>query len=62
MEPAMVTLHVVVRDAESALPVTEQDESYTLTLSASGDGTIRANTTVGALRGLETFSQLIEYR
>lgn len=56
-----VTLAVHVRDSESALPVTEQDESYELSLDESGGGTLRSNSTFGALRGLETFAQLVEY-
>ena len=56
-----VTLSITVRDSESALPATEQDESYELHVDVSGGGTLRANTTVGAIRGLETYSQLIEY-
>ncbi|KAJ2307568.1 Glucosamine-6-phosphate isomerase (Glucosamine-6-phosphate deaminase) (GNPDA) (GlcN6P deaminase) [Coemansia sp. RSA 2706] len=35
------------------------DESYTLDIPAGGDGTLKAQTVFGALRGLETFSQLL---
>lgn len=56
-----ITLKVLVRDNESALLSTEQDESYTLSMDASGHGTLNANSTVGAMRGLETFAQLVEY-
>lgn len=35
------------------------DESYTLTVPASGDASIDAKSSWGAMRGLETFSQLV---
>jgi N-acetyl-beta-hexosaminidase len=64
----VTTLLVEVRDSEPVasleappLVVTEQDESYTLEVAANGSGLIKANTTFGALRALETFSQLLEY-
>ncbi|KAJ6787434.1 hypothetical protein PWT90_03274 [Aphanocladium album] len=44
--------------SSSRLDFAEMDESYTLDLSSSGDATIAANSTVGLLRGLETFTQL----
>ncbi|TQV91178.1 hypothetical protein V2A60_009368 [Cordyceps javanica] len=34
------------------------DESYALDLTTAGDASIAANTTIGLLRGLETFTQL----
>ncbi|KAJ2140370.1 Glucosamine-6-phosphate isomerase (Glucosamine-6-phosphate deaminase) (GNPDA) (GlcN6P deaminase) [Coemansia sp. RSA 678] len=37
----------------------ETDESYTLDIPAGGDATLKANTVYGAMRGLETFSQLL---
>ena len=37
------------------------DESYTLAIPTHGNATLRAPTVWGALRGLETFSQLTEY-
>eukprot|EP01051_Picozoa_sp_SAG22_P025952 SAG22_NODE_7943_length_696_cov_0.825796_1_plen_181_part_00 len=37
------------------------DEGYTLSVPANGKATLRAPTVWGALRGLETFSQLVEY-
>ena len=59
---AAATLRITVRDAtDSRLPATDQDESYTLALGTDGGGDIKANTTLGALRGLETFAQLVEY-
>ena len=39
----------------------ETDESYTLDISAAGACTITAETYVGALRALETFSQLVMF-
>jgi hexosaminidase len=57
----VATLTVRVRDAESAAPATEQDESYALAVGADGGGTLAANSSIGAIRGLETFAQLVEY-
>jgi hexosaminidase len=37
------------------------DETYTLSISSGGDCSITANTVYGALRGLETFSQVVDY-
>ena len=42
-----------------AIPALGDDESYTLEIGDSG-GDLRAPTVVGALRGLETFLQLVE--
>lgn len=42
--------------------LTTRDESYTLTVPSTGDAaTLSANTTLGLLRGLTTFSQLWYY-
>jgi hexosaminidase len=43
----------------SAIPVLGDDESYTLEIG-DGGGELNAPTVVGALRGLETFLQLVE--
>ena len=52
----VATLAITVRDAEpSPLVATEADESYELRVTADGGGTLRANSTVGAIRGLETY-------
>lgn len=41
---------------------TAQDESYTLTISATGDCNITAPTQWGALRGLETLAQAVQWQ
>jgi hexosaminidase len=44
---------------ETALPVEERDESYTLKIPSDGsEATLAANTTLGLLRGLTTFGQV----
>ena len=56
-------LHVVVDDASDAHPQLDTDESYALEVPAA-DGataTARAATVYGALRALETFSQLVAW-
>ena len=52
------TLTVTVKAASPAYPQFGEDESYSLTLDAT-HATLQANTTVGAMRGLETLSQLV---
>jgi len=48
--------------AEENVPlVWNVDESYTLNVSADGTGNLQANNQWGIIRGLESFSQLIEY-
>ena len=53
------TLRVHAASPGAAIPVLGEDESYTLEVG-SGGGDLRAPTVVGALRGLETFLQLVE--
>mmetsp|Transcript_71233 Transcript_71233/g.148955 ORF Transcript_71233/g.148955 Transcript_71233/m.148955 type:complete len:563 (-) Transcript_71233:343-2031(-) len=52
---------VLVDDWSEDYPQLETDESYNLTVDQSETATIRAKTVFGALRGLETLSQLIKY-
>jgi hexosaminidase len=57
----LACLAVSVGSADEAPPQADTDESYTLTVPAAGDATLRAATVYGALRGLETFSQLVVF-
>lgn len=53
---------VVVSSADESYPQLETDESYTLDIPVSGGkATITAATAYGALHGLETFSQLVQF-
>ncbi|KAI8499287.1 hypothetical protein Bbelb_230510 [Branchiostoma belcheri] len=52
-------LVVTVTSPCTRYPSLHSDESYRLEVPASGDATLRAQTAWGALRGLETFSQLV---
>ncbi|XP_042907427.1 beta-hexosaminidase subunit beta [Parasteatoda tepidariorum] len=53
-------LHVKVQsDYDCGYPKHEDDESYSISIPASGSAEITTKTIWGALRGLETFSQLI---
>eukprot|EP01133_Synstelium_polycarpum_P014502 gene14502-17116_t len=54
------TLNLVIASSSEDLQM-GVDESYTLAVSATGSLTITSNTIYGAMRGLETFSQLISY-
>ena len=55
-------LVVAVKDASEDVPQHGIDESYTLTVpAASGDARLDAATVYGALRGIETFSQLLRF-
>ena len=57
---AKLTVFVAeVRGAAGAFPALADDESYTLSLSAGAASELRANSVWGALRGLESFSQLL---
>src|SRR5271165_2284305 len=56
--PAPPTLTVAVKEADATYPKFGEDESYSL--SVEGDrATLSATTVVGAMRGMETFSQLV---
>lgn len=55
--PVLEQLKVTVANSTAEFGI-DGDESYTLDILAAGDATLKANTSVGALRGLETFLQL----
>jgi len=56
--PAPPTLTVAVKEAGATYPKFGEDESYSL--SVEGDrATLSATAVVGAMRGMETFSQLV---
>jgi hexosaminidase len=57
-DPAAATLVVLCQSAGKTIPALDEDESYTLT-AAGSQVLLRAPTAVGALRGLETFLQLL---
>lgn len=46
----------------NATQFVDMSEEYTLSVPAAGGATLTAATTLGALRGLETFAQLIDYQ
>jgi hexosaminidase len=52
------TLTVAVKEAGPAYPQFGQDESYSLKINTE-HAALTANTVLGALRGMETFSQLV---
>ena len=56
----LVNLQLLKNDPKNvAKPLAgEVDESYTLTLTKRGEATIQANSTIGIVRGLTTFTQL----
>jgi hypothetical protein len=54
-------LVVTVHDSDEAPPAESTDESYTLAVPSSGSATLIAANVYGAIRGLETFSQLVTY-
>jgi len=56
---ANVKLRVVVARAAAVIPGPSEDESYTLEVAPSG-AVLRAASSFGALRGMETFLQLAE--
>jgi hexosaminidase len=58
-DAAAATLVVEARGPGKAVPAVEEDESYTLDVTER-QATLRAPTVVGALRGLETFLQLLD--
>jgi hexosaminidase len=58
-EPALAALLIECKEAGQAVPALGEDESYALTVSEK-QATLRAQTVVGVLRGLETFLQLLD--
>ena len=58
-DPANAALVIDVRGAGEAIQSVDEDESYSLTVT-SGGAKLQANTVVGALRGMETFLQLVQ--
>jgi len=58
----LVKLEVSVVDEDESHPQLETDESYQLTVAADGSSAfLDAQTIYGAMRGLETFSQLVMF-
>ena len=58
-DPKSATLTIECKGPGRAVPSVDEDESYTLEINLP-QSTIHAPTVVGALRGLETFLQLLE--
>jgi hexosaminidase len=57
----LTSLDITVADTDESHPQYGTDESYTLGVGSSGQATLKAATIYGAMRGLETFSQLVLY-
>ena len=58
---AVSSLRVSVGSLAEDFPQLNDNESYTLAISAAGEATLAAPTVFGALHGLETFSQLVRF-
>ena len=58
---AVSSVLVTVKDASEHYPQLETDESYSLDVPLSGRATLQAGTVYGALRGLETLSQMVRF-
>lgn len=61
LNPLLTALHVVVNSNDESHPQLGTNEAYTLSVPAEGAATLTADTYVGVLRGLETFSQLVVF-
>src|SRR5882724_443561 len=59
VDAATATLVFECKTAGKAIPALDEDESYSLDVTDK-QASLKANTVVGAIRGLETFLQLIE--
>jgi len=58
----ILSLVVNVANIDESVPQLETDESYDLVIPADGgEASLSANTIYGALRGLETFSQMVVF-
>lgn len=57
---AISSLSVSVSDVDESHPTIDTDESYTLKIAAD-EASLSAATVYGAMRGLETFSQLVQF-
>ena len=60
-EEGLASLAVTVASSDESHPQLETDESYELKIPTSGQATLSAPTVYGAMRGLETFSQLAKF-
>jgi hexosaminidase len=58
-DASTATLAIEVQGAGEAVQSVDEDESYSLDVSGS-KASLKANTVVGALRGMETFLQLVD--
>jgi hypothetical protein len=59
---SILSLIVNVANIDESVPQLETDESYDLVIPADGgEASLSANTIYGALRGLETFSQMVVF-
>ena len=57
---SLLTLTISVASQDETLAL-NTSEKYTLIISSSGTATLSSDTVYGALRGLETFSQLVDF-
>jgi hexosaminidase len=62
-ELSTLTIHVTTNSGPilNATHFLDMSEAYTLTVPTQGGAVLTATTTLGALHGLETFAQLIDF-